>query len=556
VTTYRPPLSVSIKHKDGSITRLGDDEGSAGRIPMDLEFGTVAPGGDKDCTFSLSWPIVEDRSHELSLIDSVRVYGAGGKNVWGGDSALAAQLPREHDQQQFVRVGALGGLYLMDFLKLPRLWVDRDLTGWTSAPSPAELKRLGDAGFTADGTGSVSGDNTNGYPALVLEMPTTFVSTAGVKTSIETWYRAAGSCDISSVYYDFETYDKGNGGANTLTGAGWTKILAVSSDEIFTAFDSASVAGSGTGTLTATGSRKFGVVQLYFNGASDNSSAPGIWRFVLRKLAVFGNTGLTKRGTAPDQGYYLSDIVTDIFTTWGQGRIKVGDGIVENTIIPPHFAYPHGVKGSEALSAVNNYSRWLYGVYDDEGFFRPPDPNRKTWTARLSEGAALSLEGDQVDTTFNGVIVSFTDVDGQQKTIGPADTGCDFTSELLVDVRPENPLTERGLVKHDDLNIPFVTNPDMAAQIGAVHMIESSIPKRRGQATIRSAMINNRPLYEVRAGDYLSFSDHPNPQPRLVIDTRYVYASNTLTVSLDSSSHKLDAIMESLLTDAISRGFR
>ena len=51
-------------------------------------------------------------------------------------------------------------------------------------------------------------------------------------------------------------------------------------------------------------------------------------------------------------------------------------------------------------------------------------------------------------------------------------------------------------------------------------------------------------MAEVRAGDYVRISDHPTDVPRRVIETSYNHDAGEVTMSLDNSVFKLDAILE------------
>jgi hypothetical protein len=210
---------------------------------------------------------------------------------------------------------------------------------------------------------------------------------------------------------------------------------------------------------------------------------------------------------------------------------------------------------------VNAYHVWEWGVYENREFFwRPTDPDRVCWEARLSEGAHLELEGTAAGGTWNGVVGSFTDPTGQRRTFGPPGAGTDITDASLEDTSPDNPVNSHGLRRwgpEDGLNLTQVTTDAGAVQLAAIWLADQAVPQRRGSIRVKGTLEHptrgRRPAWAVRAGDYVRISDHSNDMPRRIIQTVYNHDSRELVMDVGTTPQKLDALMARLETSRVGR---
>lgn len=540
-------LSLVIEFPDGGTQRWGPDELSAADVPTGLRFGTSMPGGYRDLACALLRRVDVARTDERTFA-TVTVYDNAAQIVWRG---RFRQFPRKHGAEYVVEPGAEGWVaHLQDRKDARALYRDVGLQSWQEASTTRRNTALA-AAYQDLGAGSVRPDDTT--PAFSQALGAYPSGTP--KSYLEAWYDARG-LPIGSLYYAWRTNTDLSADAN------WYWRAYLSTDLLLTTSDTSGnlrAAGPGSGTVTATDTRRYAMVQFLYD-----STGGLTLRRVLdwKNLAVMGDHGLTLRGTEPDAGYYLSDLVEHAVSTFAP-RLNTDD-VEANTVVLGHAQFLDPTTAADMVQTFNRVALWDYGVYGRERFFfRQSDPDRLTWKVRLDEGTTLDLDGPTGDEQINGVSVFYTDPTGRQLSVGPPGALVDSESSTLLDTTADNPANVAGLQKWDALSLSDPVDEDTALLIGQVYLAQRSVPQRRGRMTVTGMAARHptkgpRPVFEIRAGDYVQVVDSNDDvlgAPRRVVDTDYDHDRRAISLDLDNRPDTLESLLAVLNAEMVRGGF-
>lgn len=531
-------IAASLTLTNGQVVRFGGDEADPAFVPYDISWDTSIPGGFGAASVTVSRP-PNLHADDARLFSELRLYGPGNRTLYEGYVTGVPQVGAGEIQLQ-----TSGWSTVLDRIQTFReIYVDRDLNRWTSAARGRRQVILDISRQPVDS--AVEADTTNGLAIIRIPHEPNTVNPQG-----DAWYDAGPGCEVASVYYDMTSRSTSSHEGIWLSAANDTSP-AESGSDLLTGTNSSSAT-----TYTPTNPRRYAFFSFYFSGTA---AAPQSY-VDLRRVAVFGNHGLTKRGTAPDQGFYASDIIGDIVSR-SPLSYTVGESIEPTGFVIPHLAFYDDTSLASAIEQVtalggNNGEPHEWGCYDDKTFFwRSPGTYGRTWYVRRDKVATPSSEGPDADNRVAGVKVLYEDAAGITKSVGPPGSNSEHETSALLDSDPDNPAHRiPGAYSVETVGI---TTQQGAINIGTMILNERNRLKWRGsleiQGTVEDAAGNDVPAYEVRAGDQVVISDDPDTTPRPVNSTSYEHGSQTLTASIGARPDTLEALLGRLavVTDLI-----
>jgi hypothetical protein len=191
-------------------------------------------------------------------------------------------------------------------------------------------------------------------------------------------------------------------------------------------------------------------------------------------------------------------------------------------------------------------------------FFYPRGAVGKRWSARVGP-AQLQENGPQVDQLWNGVVVSYTDMLGVVRTVGPPGSTANTTDSRLLDSDPANPCNQvPGLKRWTTLQMGTSTW-DVAIIIGQIFLLQQKLLNTSGQAALTGHVLDEQgvywPAWRVRAGDYISFTDAHDTRYRRIVRSEYSDSTYTNTISLDVPPDGLQELLDRLGVGMQAVGF-
>jgi hypothetical protein len=532
----RPPLreSTEIVTPSGKRYRWASDEPQAENVPRDERWSDIMPGGFETLDQTLPRKPSIDYS-DLERLSRVTRYDASGNVIWQGRLERA---PRVSGEQMAISPSAVGyQAHLEDDKSVCVVFVDRDGSGWQD-PGRARLVALATANAAPQTSPSMTSDAENGLPSLRLEVQGAWASP--YIPACETWYDAGAGSAAASVYYDF------SGDSNTSFNlVGFSADTDDATDE--TSGDLYSAA-TGSGTYTPATARRYLGWSWQYSATSAGTDG-AVFYVDLRRLAVFGDHGLTKRGTAPSQGFYDGDAIGHALSRWCPQLSYTDESLVADSFVIPHLAFKDSTTVGEIIKQATRFRLRDWAIWEGPLFWlHDRNARGNKWRARVGP-TQLEETGPQVDRLWNSIIVQYQDVDGSTRTVGPTGSGVDTESAYLVDDDPENPANKAGIIRRDLLTMG-VSTPEGAVEVGRRFLEQSKQLDSSGRARIVGHVQDDRgvwhPYSHVRAGDQIAFVDASDSGYRRIVKTDKSRSDRTCSIDLDAPPEGLQALLERL----------
>lgn len=530
-------LHIDVETPTGLHYRWGEDEARPANVPHDLQFSTVMPGGfdSLDVTLPRRPGIAYS---DLDRLSTLRVFGAGGESA--GEYRLE-RAPRTSGDEMSVSPGAVGWqAHLEDDKSILVVIQDMDLSSWGD-PSSQRRKNLSDGALSSN---NVQIENGLGQDAGATAPSITFTFQtfgAGISEWGEQWYYGGGA-DLGAVRYDFAAPGVDT---NYLDQAG------LSSNDIGSVFDAGTdhdqTSASNRVARAAGAGRKYALIVSAYGGTFTGES---LLYHIWSNVRVQGNHGLPERGTWPAIGFFASDVIPYVLM-WCAPRLNYNsESISPTSFVIPQLAFKEPTTAAEIIKATNAFHLYDWAVWEKRTFhFHQRGTTGKSWRARIAP-AQLSETGPAVDRTWNATVVRYQDVDGSTRTVGPPGSNANVTDAQLVDTDPENPANLAGVRRWNVLDMGIVSTPAGAIQVGARFLAESKQLDSSGQAQLVGTVEDDkgieRPAWEVRAGDSITFVDAADTSPRRIVRSSYSHSSRTCSVDLDAPPEALSELLDRL----------
>lgn len=534
-------IAASVYLGDGRILRYGPDEADAENQITSFSFDTSNPGGFGSASLTVPRPFgPSEWENYQNLFCRVVVYGAQGTIYDGYISGTPQSGPYE------VNLNLSGWVTVLDRYETFReIFVDRDVSRWTDISRDLRIAQL--ATFNSIGGPTAETDTASALPALTLTTPATEVNPGMLAA-----YDAGAGNQVASIYYDI----------TSLSLATYTGNVGVMSDDKATAVQQSAdfltgVNSAASGTFTPTVSYRYGLITFFLLGtvgAKDQS-------MTVRRLAVFGNHGLTKRGTAPDEGYFGSDVIAYAISQ-APALTYSSDSIETTSFVIPHLTFTDDTSLRNVIEQVtalggnqNVPNDW--GVYEDKQFYwRSPGTYGRSWRVRRDQVASSASDGADADRRVAGIKINYTDGAGTNLSVGPPGSNSDYETTSLLDTDLDNPAYRiPGAFKSESVGI---TTQQGAINIGTLILNERNRLDWRGSIEIQGeAEDQNGNVYPaslIRAGDRIVISDSGDPTERTIVSTSYDHSSLTCSASIGAPPDSLESLLGQLaaVTDLIA----
>lgn len=543
-------LSVQIDRPDGTTIRWAGDELDAANIPCDLQFGSSMPGGFKGATATLFRAI--DLPGREGMFDDLSILGPGQEVVWQG---RLQQMPTSTDSGGRVTPQAVGwSAHLEDDATFRQLYVDRELAGWGGMPL-YQLEHTRTARVLKPGQdGSAVWDSSEIGPGPMLDLTIdgyTWTSAQG-----RPWRGIAYTAPslIGSVEWRWNNpvpYD-GNWGCevNAYTDGGMT----VQTAGVATLGSSFTAARYAYSPPAATMALLVGWRCTLAPGGSADSTYP----LRLAEVAVYGQhtvpgtrtDGYNGPGTGP-YGYRASDVLPDVLAKAAPLLRFDSSTITPTDVLIRQLTFGEPCTAAAVIEHLNRYHLWDWAVWEDRTFYWRPRGSGRTWTIATADGLDLSLEGDDAQNIYNGIVVTYTDYAGTTHTVGPPGSGAEREDVRLISADINNPATVHGIRRWRHESMSVAADHEIACTYGQMWLGVQAQATRRGSATIRGTVYDDagqpHPAWRVRGGDTLIVTDRPDDPPRRIIETSYTHRERSNQLTLDSTAATADALIERLV---------
>lgn len=531
----KPPieLDVEIETAEGAVFRLSADDPKAVNRPTGINFTTQRGEGYATGSFTLNREIFKDYP-DLNLMDTVRFVGRQGDIAYEG---RVLSLPRDKGQEgETITINLVGWMSYLKGRPMAALIMDRRVAGWedpstqrqaTMAAGGEYLKGSNSAGFQYEGAAG---------PGIVQRLDRMVTIEGSTSNSVETWFYAGGELIGELLYLGTVLHGMT---FNPL----WETQALLSTDDLGSSVthgtDHHGASSSFSSVVAEGGDKRWAMMKIRWKGTI---SEDGEWSWLWSYPTVIGDHGLTLRGSAPQQGYYLTDVAQYLLSRY---RPKVEWAGETNTFIVEQATWHDSPSNPyDAIQQLNNLVLWETNVWEERKlYFEPADLTKTDWQFKTTDpGVSVNFQGDSIENFANGCVITYKDFFGHTFRLEPTD------HPELRDENDNNPANRHGEENWIEKTVPWLCLEAEALQFGRTQLGDYNRPKRPGSFTFSGGYVKDgaghwRQGWQVRNSQTSSVMDHPlESEPRLNYATTWDQDSLTLTIQVDGLPMTTDAI--------------
>lgn len=540
-----PPLRthVTAVSPSGRHYRWGHDEPNAANVPNGERFSDTMPGGFESLDVTLPRKSGTDYS-DLTSLSTLQIRGASGDIA--GEYRLE-RSPSTSGDQMAISPSAVGKqAHLEDNKSAKEIYVHADMSAWKGVSVQRKSNNAGTFKFYDS---NAEPDATTGQPAIA----TTYTGPWGTTDLpvAEAWFDS-NNIPLHRLAVSWKKNANVDGGAGDPF-FGW--YITLYTDDVGTAGNiSGDLQGVGPGigaTVDATvNNRVFArLSHQYETGPIAGNNEYTVWWTVAN---VYGRHGLPVYGTftaTSGQGVLASDVVRHAVGRWAPSLKVTTESIQPSGFVIPHLAFLEPTTAGEIVRQATRFGLQDWAVWDGGVFwFHNRGARGRKWRARAGS-SQLEATGPQVDRIWESILVSYNDVDGTTKSVGPPGSGANTETTLLKDADPDNPATQAGIIRRDVLQMG-VSTPAGAIEIGRRFLEESKLLDSSGRARIVGYVEDDRgilhPYWKIRSGDQIAFVDAADTSYRRIVKTEKTVSDRSCSVDLDAPPEGLQALLERL----------
>lgn len=548
-------IGLRLETPSGYKNRLAEDEPSASNVISDIEISTEMPGGYKEMNFTLGRD-PQDSWRDLVPFTDGTAYIPGVGVVFQG---ALDKAPGVSGEQNSLTPSFLGYQSILEDNQAVQIgFIDGDLGKW----GDVSIARRNDVlkGSWAGRPFQFSMEAINGFQDKGVYGPgIAFIlgnCIAGQTPFNEQMYYGEG-VDIGAIIVDFQEMTGFGEDANFRDLFG----LAVT-DEIVPTFDlypepgfkqvshaQAEVKAGGSG-------RKYAWVQCCYIGNLTITEGRNTHGWL--NIRILGDHGLTPQGVWPHIGFTAKQMLEYAIPKIAAPLTIDPNYVDDDGYIIPQAWYGEPTGATEVIKDFLKYGWYDWFVYHNKRFeLRQPGSYGRYWKAYTAP-SQLNEVGLDSQRLWRSIIVTYQDVDGSVRTVGPIGSGCNVESAELEINDPSHPAVQAGRTRKDVLDLQGVGVPSTAIAVGKRFLEEANLINRSGSATLAGYVMDQYgvmwPSVCVKSGDWISFVDASDTSYRKIVGTTYRHSEVSNEIDLDAPESGLEALLERLQAGLISLG--